>query len=71
MVHHQEQGEPDGPSRACPRRPQHVQRRHEAHHTTEAAIRRCVAIVREHGPEGDGPEARKLVVRMLAEEPIC
>ena len=43
----------------------------KAHHTTEAAIRRCVAIVREHSPEADGPEARKLVVRMLAEEPIC
>ena len=42
----------------------------KAHHTTEAAIRECLAIVREHSPEAGAPEARKLIARMIAEEPL-
>ena len=42
----------------------------KAHHSTEEAISRCVAIVREHSPNAGDPEARKLIAQMIAEEPF-
>ena len=42
----------------------------KAHYTTERAISACVMIVRQHRPETDEMEARKLTARMIAEEPL-
>jgi hypothetical protein len=42
----------------------------KAHHSTEAAISECAAIVRQHSPEAGDPEARKLIAKMIAEEPL-
>ena len=42
----------------------------EARRTTEQAIRECLSIVQQHRPDRYGPEARKLIARMIAEEPL-
>ena len=42
----------------------------KARRTNEDAISDCVAVLQQHRVAAGEPEARKLVARMIAEEPL-